>query len=220
MLVNGNVPVRQFQEMSSKKISTIGARPIAGHGIPFKEKKKQKAKLKYKKIKASERLVAPVEMLEDYCYEPEDKPTLLGSIRQSLNIIKEKDSGGNFFLSGLPEEPVSSPKYFKTSYLIINIESPELRVGLGTEAIKSLVEKSVVEDDVEGRILVYITQVSPEDTSYQFFYKLGFRFVENSLNDAVKAELEKDISELLIPQCYMYLPKSNVQKLLNYGQLF
>ena len=114
MLVSGNVPVRQFQEMASQKISTLGTRVIAGHGTPFEEKKKQKAMLKYKKIKASERLVAPEGMPDDYCFETEDKPTLLGNIKQCLNIIKEKDSNGNFFLSGLPEEISSSSKYFKT----------------------------------------------------------------------------------------------------------
>ncbi len=224
MLVSGNVSVRQFQEMSSQKISTIGSRPVAGHGSPIEEKKKQKAKLKFRKIKASEKLVAPDGIEEEYIYEVDEsnKISLLGNIRQCLNIIKGKDTNGNFFLSGLPEEnlPLSPPKYFNATYLITNIEAPELRKGLGTEAIKGLVEKSIVDDGVDGRVVVYITQLSAEDTSYQFFYKLGFRFVDENVNELVKNELEKEVSELLIPSGYMYLPKSNIQKLLNYGQLF
>ena len=224
MLVSGNVPVRQFQEMSSQKISTIGSRPVAGHGSPFEEKKKQKAKLKFKKIKASERFVAPDGIDENYIYEIDEnaKASLLGNIRQCLSIVKEKESNGNFFLSGLPEDKlaIAPPKYFNTTYLITNIEAPELRQGLGTEAVKSLVEKSIVDEDVEGRVIVYITQLTTEDTSYQFFYKLGFRFADENLNELVKNELGKEISELIIPPGYMYLPRSNMQKLLNYGQLF
>ena len=222
MLVSGNIPVRQLQDMSSQKISTLGTRPIEGREAPFEEKKKQKAKLKFKKIKASDKIIAPEGMLDDYCYELDENSSMgfWGNIKQSLNIIKEKDVSGNFFLSGLPDDFISPPRYFNTSYLITNIESPELRKGLGTESIKSLVEKSVVDEDAKGRVLVYITQVGAEDTNYKFFYKLGFRFVDENLNDLVKAELEKNVSELIIPSCYMYLPKLGIEKLLNYGQLF
>ena len=52
MQVSRSITMRNFQDStSSQKISTLGVRSVSGQSQAFVEKKKQRAKLQFKKIK-------------------------------------------------------------------------------------------------------------------------------------------------------------------------
>ncbi len=220
MLVSGNIPVTSYQDLASRKISTLGTREISGYASILQEKKKQKAKIKYKKIMAADGIAAPDGLPEEYYSSGGGlKTSLIKTVRQCLNILPEKNYENNFFLSGVVVDEYPS-KYFNTCYLLAAIESPIPFEGAGTEAMQSLVEKSMLDDDTCGRIILYMSQLSDKDTSPKFFYKLGFRYTEENSNIILKEMIDKNIYEFYLPPGYMYLPKENIQKLLRYGQLF
>ncbi len=220
MLVSGNIPVTPYQEFASQKISTLGTREISGYASIVQEKKKQKAKIKYRKIKTSDCIIAPDGLpLEYYSSEEGIKHSIIKSVKQYLNFLPDKKQEGNFFLSGVIDEE-REQKYFNNCYLLANIESPTPHEGAGTEAMQSLVEKSMLDDDTGGRVILYMVQLSDEDTSPKFFYKLGFRYIDEDNNTAMKEFIDKNIFEFRMPSGYMYLPKENIQKLLRYGHLF
>lgn len=223
MQVSGNISARSLQDVTySQKISTLGTKSVTGFGASIHEKKRQKARIKYKKIKGSDKLIAPLGLPEEYCYE--ETGGMLENIKRYLNIMKDKSlavGNANFFLSGLAEdEDVVSVKYFASSYLITEIEAPEPYVGEGTLAVQGVVEKSVLDEETAGRVILYLSQIAPEDTSSKFFYKLGFRFVDENLNEIVKDAIDKNLPRFEIASGYMYLPKLSIPKLLRYGHLF
>lgn len=220
MFVSGNISARSFQDVtSSQKISTLGAREVSGYGTSIPDKKIQKAKIKFKKLKGSDKILAPFGLSDDYYYEEQEG--VLDNIKRYLNIVKDTEKKGNFFLSGVADDDVGSvPKYFNSTYLLTNIESPEPYKGEGTEALQGLVEKSLIDEDTQGRVILYLSQIAPEDSSWKFFYKLGFRSVDENINLLIQDAIDKNMNKIIIPEAYMYLPQGNIQKLLRYGQLF
>ena len=222
MLVSGSVPVRNYQDVVSQKITTLATREVAGYSSAFVGKKKQRARIKFKKIKISDKIIAPDGMMDDYAIDEETilKTSLLGNIRHFLNISNNRKNSGNFFLSGLSDDSPPILKYFNNTYIITELESPVPREGAGTEAVQGLVEKSLLDDETNGRVIIYHKQIAPEDTSSMFFYKLGFRYVEEEQNFIVQDAIDKNMSEMIIKPAYMYLPKDNIPKLLRYGHLF
>ena len=224
MQVSGAISVKSFQDVaSSQKISTLGTKAVSGYGASVHEKKRQKARIRYKKIKGSDRLIAPCGLPEEYYYA-EQQSGVLGCIKRYLNLIKDKPAlteNTNFFLSGVAEdEDVMSGKYFACSYLITELEAPVPYVGEGTLAVQGVVEKCVLDEEALGRIILYASQIAPEDTSSKFFYKLGFRYADEDLNNIVRHAIDKNLPSFEIPAGYMYLPKENIPKLLRYGHLF
>lgn len=222
MLVSGSVPIRNYQDVTSQKISTLATRKVAGYATAFVGKKKQRARIKFKKIKISDKIIAPYGMPEEYAIDEDEvlKASLLGNIRHLFALSNKKTTSGNFFLSGIAEETCPPTCYFNNTYLITELESPIPREGAGTEALQGLVEKSLLDDETQGRVIVYLEQIAPEDTSSMFFYKLGFRYADDDLNSIVHDAIDKNMSELIIKPAYMYLPKDNIQRLLRYGHLF
>ncbi len=221
MLVSGNIPVTSYQELVPQKISTLGTREVSGYASIVQEKKKQKAKIKYRKIKSYDCITAPDGLPEEYyTLDGGLKKSIIKNVKQYLNIIPDKKQEGNFFLSGVVDGEKQSPKYFNNCYLLSYIESPVPYEGAGTEAMQTLVEKSLLDDDTGGRVILYMAQLSPEDTCPKFFYKLGFRYVNGDYNTELKQYIDKNIIEFRMPPGYMYLPKGHVQKLLRYGHLF
>ena len=220
MLVSGNIPVTNYPEMSSQKLSTLGSRAINGYSSVIQEKKRQKARIKYKKIKSSDLLLAPDGLPDEY-YAPEKEEgfAILKGVKQYLRIIPESKREGNFFVSGVGGEEEKS-KYFSDVYLLQDIESPTPREGAGTEAIQGLVEKSMLDESTNGRVILYIRPISLEDTSVQFFYKLGFRSADEAWNKKIEETIRDNLVKIEISSCYMYLPKGNIPKVLRYGQLF
>ena len=55
---------------------------------------------------------------------------------------------------------------------------------------------------------------------FQFLCELGFRFVEEKTNLILENWLKKGGQKFAAPEVegLMYLPKSNIEKCLNYGQ--
>lgn len=222
MLVSGNVPVRNYQDVVSQKITTLATREVSGYASAFVGKKKQRARIKFRKIKVSDKIIAPDGISDDYSIDEETilKASLLGNIRHLFKVADSRKNSGNFFLSGLSDEACPTVRYFNNTYIITELESPVPREGAGTEAVQGLVEKSLLDDDTQGRVLVYLEQIAPEDTSSMFFYKLGFRYADDGQNLIVQEAIDKNMSEIIIKPAYMYLPKDNIPKLLRYGHLF
>ena len=123
----------------------------------------------------------------------------------------------NFFQ---PRPEKKKTKYLKHCYVIDYILSPVQRRGLGTEAIKSLAEKAFFDKRTEGRIVTFSTPIVKESSPAIFFYKLGFRFVDPSANEYIKECLAKNIPDIPAQSGMMYLPRTHLQKLLRYGELF
>ena len=110
--------------------------------------------------------------------------------------------------------------YVKSCYQIDFISSPIRYKGEGTKAIKSLVEKSMTDKDTEGRIIVDVKITDGETSAAGFFYKIGFKFLDNNKNDMMQKWL-KDEKSIISPKLtgVMYLPKESIQKLLVYKML-
>ena len=175
--------------------------PILSFKTPFI---KEKATLRVKKFKRADNIIIAGEIDDDY-----------------VDIVEEDDenfnAGYNFF--NLPPQK-KKRKYLKNSYVIDYIQAPKARCGLGTEALKGLAEKAMFDSRAEGRIVTFCAPVWKESSPAQFFYKLGFRFMDPSANEYIEECLIKKVPDLPPQTGMMYLPKSNIHKLLRYGDLF
>lgn len=172
---------------------------------------KEKATLRVKKIKRSDNIVIPGEIEDDYVDIIEDDE---GASPQSF---AGNSSEFNFFQLQ-PER--RKTKFLKTCYVIDYIQSPRQRCGLGTEAVKQLAEKAMFDQNTQGRIVTFSAPVWKESSPAQFFYKLGFRFMDKESNDYMEDCIIKKIPDLPPRIGMMYLPKSNLHRLLRYGELF
>lgn len=179
---------------------SITAPPILGFKTPFL---KEKATIRVKKFKRSDNIIIAGEIDDDYVDIVETEPI---------------QSGGFNFFQGIPE--TMKTKFLKHCYIIDYIQSPKPRSGLGTEAIKNLAEKAMFDSRAEGRIVTYCAPVWKESSPALFFYKLGFRFMESGANEYMQDCLAKNIPDLPPQKGMMYLPKSNLHKLLRYGDVY
>ena len=175
--------------------------PVLSFKIPLG---KEKAVLRVKKFKRGDNIIIAGEIDDDY-----------------VDIIEEKEdlptSDFNFFQL-TPEK--KKTKFLKNTYVIDYIQSPRHRCGMGTEAIKSLAEKSMFDPRTEGRIVTFCSPVCKEASPAQFFYKLGFRFMDKDANAYIQECINQKVPDLPPQIGMMYLPKSNLHKLLRYGELF
>ena len=201
-----NVDTRLTQQMGVAKAAqsqvSIPMPPVLSFKTPFL---KEKATLRVKKFKRSDNIIIAGEIEDHY-----------------VDIVEEiiPDSGGsqNFFYTPLPQK--KKTKYLKNSYIIDYIQSPKVRCGLGTEALKGLAEKAFFDSRAEGRIVTYCSPVCKESSPALFFYKLGFRFMDPEANEYMEECLIKKVPDTPPQKGMMYLPKSNIHKLLRYGDLF
>jgi hypothetical protein len=166
---------------------------------------KQKATLRVKKFKRSDNIIIVGDIDEHY----------VDIIEEDIDIPQNRNL--NFF-SQVPLK--RKTKYLKNSYVIDYIQSPQIKKGLGTEAVKNLVEKALFDPRTEGRVVTYCAPVWKESSPAQFFYKLGFRFIEEEANEYIKDCIIKKVADLPPQKGMMYLPKNNINKLLRYGELF
>lgn len=194
-----------LQQMSVAKASpslvSVTTPPILSFKTPFV---KEKAILRVKKFKRADNIIIAGEIDDDY-----------------VDIVEEEEevaSNSFNFFKLTPEK--KKTKYLKNSYIIDYIQSPKARCGLGTEALKGLAEKAMFDSRAEGRIVTYCTPIWKESSPAQFFYKLGFRFMDPQANEYIKDCLIKKIPDLPPQTGMMYLPKANLHKLLRYGDLF
>ena len=200
-----HVDPRMQQQMGVAKATTshisIPMPPVLGFKTP---KPKEKALLRVQKFKRADNIVIVGDIEDDY-----------------VDIIEEKEdlptSGFNFFQL-TPEK--KKTKFLKNTYVIDYIQSPKHRCGMGTAAIKSLAEKSMFDPRTEGRIVTFCTPVCKELSPAQFFYKIGFRFMDKEANEYIEDCIAKKVPDIPPQIGMMYLPKANLHKLLRYGEMF
>ena len=164
---------------------------------------KEKATLRVKKFKRADNIIIVGAIDDDY-----------------VDIVEEDvgyDDGMNFF-NHVPKK--KKTKYLKNAYVIDYIQAPKVKRGLGTEALKGLVEKAMFDTRADGRIVTYCAPVWKESSPAQFFYKLGFRFLDPTANEYMDECIIKKVPDLPPQTGMMYLPKSNINKLLRYGDVF
>ncbi|MBR3889488.1 hypothetical protein IKJ53_03145 [bacterium] len=178
---------------------------------PKKEEKPlvKDAKIKYRKIKRSDKYTVYGDWKNDYVDEVTIEITNspeIAELRQKYRLITFKN-------------PVSKTLYLKNCYKIDFIEAPQRYQGAGTKAVKSLVERSLADKDTEGRVVVNAEIIDEKTSPAGFFYKLGFRFVDNNQNDKMETWI-KEKTIINAPQLtgMMYLPKENINKLLRYKE--
>lgn len=176
--------------------------PIIGFKTPLI---KEKATLRVKKFKRSDGIIITGDIDEDYVDIVED--------------LKKQPQPQSFnFFQLQPEVPKTM--FLKDCYVIDYIISPKQRCGLGTEAIKGLVEKAMFDNKIQGRIVTFSSPVWKESSPAIFFYKLGFRFMTKSANEYIEECLIKKIPDIPPQIGMMYLPKNNIHRLLRYGEKF
>lgn len=200
-----NVDTR-MQQMSVAKTTpsqvSVSTPPILSFKTPTI---RQKATLRVKKFKRSDNIIIVGDIDDDY-----------------VDIIEEREDNSNktdynFFQFPTEKKKI---KYLKNAYVIDYIQSPKMGCGLGTEALKGLAEKAFFDSRAEGRIVTFCAPVWKESSPAQFFYKLGFRFMDKTANEYIEDCIIKKIPDLPPQTGMMYLPKANIHKLLRYGELF
>ena len=177
--------------------------PIIGFKTPLL---KQKALIRIKKIKRTDNIVVIGDIDDDYVDIVED------------NLMEKIPQSEFNFFQLQPEKRTTA--FLKNCYIIDYIQSPTPNCGLGTEAVKSLAEKAMFDPRAEGRIVTFSAPVWKESSPALFFYKLGFRFVEKGANEYMEECLIKKVPDIPPQIGMMYLPKSNLHRLLRYGELF
>ena len=183
---------------------------------------KEKALIRVKKIKRGDNIVIPGEIDDDYVDIVEEEIEYTGKYKD----IQYDGGGGNFFNSGnvstlfTPRTYKRKTKYLRNCYIIDYIQSPKPKSGLGTEAVKQLAEKAMFDNRAEGRIVTFSAPVMKESSPALFFYKLGFRFINPESNEVMEECLRANMPDIPPQIGMMYLPKSRLNKLLHYGELF
>lgn len=209
-MINNITDIRMPQQANVVKTSpslvSFTMPPILGFKTPLI---REKALLRVNKIKRGDN-IAVCGVLDDDYYEVAEEEIEIESSNQG--------SAFNFFAP----KPKLKRKfmYLKNCYVIDYIQSPRVRCGLGTEAIKHLAEKAFFDPKAQGRIVTFSTPVCKESSPAIFFYKLGFRFMDPSGNKYIQECIEKKTLDIPPQTGMMYLPKSNIHKLLRYGEMF
>lgn len=199
----------RMQQMSvMKTVSSHGGvsmPPILGFKTPVG---KGKANLRVKKFKRSDDIIIVGNIEDDYVDTiEEDDYSEFENVNQDFS-----------FVNLIPKK--KKVRYLKDCYIIDYIQSPQARCGLGSAAIKGLAEKAMFDSKIQGRIVTYSAPVWQESSPALFFYKLGFRFMEQSANERMQECIIKNIPDIPAQTGMMYLPKANLHKLLHYGELF
>lgn len=201
-----NIPtdVRIQQSGTIKSSISRVSVPVSPKVLGFKtQDEKEKAILRVKKFKRSDNILIVGEIDDDY-----------------VDIVEMDDpitDTSNFFAKSNNKKKY---KYLKNSYVVDYILSPKMRCGLGTEAMKGLVEKAMFDTRADGRIVTFCTPICNESSPAIFFYKLGFRFTDPKANEYINDCIIKKVPDLPPQKGMMYLPKNNINRLLRYGDVF
>ena len=114
MLVSGSVPVRNYQDVVSQKITTFATRQVAGYSSAFVGKKKQRARIKFRKIKIADKVIAPAGIGDDYAIDEEAAIKLEKKLRKQeftlqdyLDQLKQIKKMGSFSIA----ENIKPDKY-------------------------------------------------------------------------------------------------------------
>ena len=172
------------------------------------------AKIKFRKIKESEKHSVNGNWTDDYVTRVEIETS-------SKEIEKNMELMNRYKLITFKIPSKRYVNYLKSCYKIENIEAPQRYQGAGTKAVQSVLERSLADNDTQGRIVVYAEITDGETSPAGFFYKLGFRFIDKSMNEVMENWIKKDIpTESPKITGMMYLPKENISKLKRYGKHF
>ena len=197
--------------------SSVAAPGIVRNNLKKDEKKAPvvnipDAKIKYRKIKLSDKYMVHGEWAEDYVVK-EEVSTSSKEIEQNVALMNRY----RLIKFNLPSKKIV--RYLKNCYKIDNIESPMRYHGAGTKAIQSILDRSLADKDTEGRIVLYAEITDGKTSPAGFFYKLGFRFVDKTMNEAMETWVRKNI-ETEAPNLtgMMYLPKNHINKVMMYGR--
>ena len=175
--------------------------------LSFKTKKpKEKAELRVKKFRRTENIIIAGDIDDDY-----------------VDIIEEVEehtvqSPTFGFIKTIPIK--KKTKYLKDCYVVDYIQAVHQRQGQGTAALKGLVEKAFFDTRAQGRIVTFSSPVWRESSPAQFFYKLGFRFLDPKANDYIEECISKKMPDTPPQTGMMFLPRKNLHKLLRYGDVF
>lgn len=191
--------------------------PVKFNGQKEKAEKEaviEKARIKFRKIKQSDKYSVQGEWSDDYIIEIE-----CSSSSGDAKNISELMNRYKLITFKLPEKRRYT--YLKNCYKIDSIVSPQRYKGAGTKAVQLLLERSLADKDTEGRIVVYAEITDNQTSPAGFFYKLGFRFADNAMNEIMDEWLKKKIkAESPKLTGMMYLPKSNINKLMMYNMKY
>lgn len=172
------------------------------------------AKIKFHKIKQSDKYQIHGNMPEDYSVSIEVE-TSSKEIEKNMELMNRY----RLITFKLPKKQMYT--YLKDCYMIDYLASPERYEGAGTKAVQSLLDRSLSDKDTEGRIVVMSKIIDEQTSPAGFFYKLGFRFTDNNLNEIMDKWMVKKL-ETEAPKLtgMMYLPKQHINKLMMYNRNF
>ena len=90
----------------------------------------------------------------------------------------------------------------------------------GTNAVQSVVEESLKNPLTKGRVTLDAQDIDKVGSPAGFYYKLGFRFSNPSINEEFATWLKNGGTRANAPQTtgFMFLPKENIEHCLNYGK--
>lgn len=88
----------------------------------------------------------------------------------------------------------------------------------GTNSVQALVRKSLQDPETQGRVMLDACCIDGETAPGGFYYKLGFRFINQKINDECAKWLAEGGKRENAPWAVglMYLPKENISHCLNY----
>lgn len=92
--------------------------------------------------------------------------------------------------------------------------------GSGTVAVQGVVRESLADPKTCGRVTLDACCIDGKSSPAGFYYKLGFRFTNPGCNEEMQKWLANGGIRKDAPFItgYMYLPKENIEKCLNYGK--
>lgn len=172
----------------------------------------QDAKIKFHKIKESDKYLVHGDWSDDYVAKVEVETS-------SKEIEKNMELMNRYKLITFKVPTKRIYLYLKNCYKIDSIVSPQRYAGAGTKAVQSVLERALADKETEGRIVVYAEITDGQTSPAGFFYKLGFRFVDKSMNEIMEQWVAKNIkSEAPKITGMMYLPKNHINKLMMYNR--
>jgi hypothetical protein len=88
----------------------------------------------------------------------------------------------------------------------------------GTNFVQDVVIKSLKDSRSKGRVILDAKKIDARTSPAGFYYKLGFRFVENKLNNILDKWLKYGGTKFNTPDIEgkMYLPKENIENCIRY----
>lgn len=174
--------------------------------------KVEDAKIKFHKIKNSDKHSVQGDWPEEYVYTVEVEAST-----KELEQKAELMSRYRLITFNVPSKRIY--KYLQSCYKIDSIESPQRYKGAGTKAIQSVLDRALADKDTQGRLVVYAQMTDGKTSPAGFFYKLGFRFVDKSMNETMQKWVDKKIkTEAPNITGIMYLPKNHINKLMMYNR--